>query len=267
MKTWFLLAAAALVALPVVWFVAGKLHRFAYWIGDKSDAEVAALETNGWRVLRLDVAPGVTLAGLVREPQRAHAPWILFAPGNSSALLDGFQQALDEVRGGDDVGVVFFAYRGFDASGGTPSPAALAADLLQQWHHLRSRGIDAGRIEIWGYSLGSILATQLAAAVAATGEEPARLVLIAAGERIPVMQHGAFGRFLPDDVFDLSAALPAVTCPVVIVHGAADDALPVAGARAIAARLGARATLHEIAGKGHFDLWPDARAHAAVSWR
>lgn len=262
MKTWLLLAATAVVAVPIAWFVAGKLHRFAYWIGRKSDAEVAALASNGWRVDRLDVAPGVTLVGLVRPPQRADAPWILFAPGNSSALLDGFQKALDEVRGSDDVGIAFHAYRGFDASGGTPSPAALAADLLQQWQQLRGRGIAAGRIQIWGYSLGSILAAQLAAAVADTGEAPARLVMIAAGERIDVMQHGALGRFLPDDVFDLSAALPRITCPVVIVHGADDDALPVAGARAIAARLGARATLHEVAGKGHFDLWPDARARA-----
>src|SRR5688572_20049388 len=112
-KTWFLLAAALVVVLPVAWFVAGKMHRFAYWIGRKSDAEVAALATNGWQVTRLDVAPGVTLTGLVRQPQRADAPWLLFAPGNSSALLDGFQKVLDDLRGSEDLGIAFFAYRGF----------------------------------------------------------------------------------------------------------------------------------------------------------
>lgn len=95
--------------------------------------------------------------------------------------------------------------------------------------------------------------------MAANGQSPARLVLIAAAEQIPVMPYGTFGRFLADDVFDATAAVAQVDCPTLIVHGVADDALPIAGARRLAAALGARATLHEIPGKGHLDLWDDVR--------
>jgi hypothetical protein len=45
----------------------------------------------------------------------------------------------------------------------------------------------------------------------------------------------------------------------VIVHGTADDALPIAGARALQTAIGAKATLHELPGKGHVDLWADLR--------
>lgn len=248
-----------LAGLPLVWIAAGKLHRFAYWIGRATAAEVEALATGGWRVERLEVAPGVTLVGLCRPPRSPDARWLLFAPGNSEAILAGFRPELDALRGERDLGLLFFAYRGFDASGGTPDPESLAADLQAQWRHLRRLGVLPERIEIWGYSLGSVLAAQLAAAVADAGEIPARLVLLAAGERIPVMRHGLFGRFLPDDLFDAAPALDRIRCPVVIVHGERDDALPIAGARAIHARLGSRSTLHALPDQGHFDLWQPAR--------
>ncbi len=250
----------ALVALLVAaWFVAGKLHRFAYWIGRKTDAEVQALATGGWRVDRLPVASDVTLVGLVRPPAGADARWILFVPGNSSALLEGFRSVLDDLRGGDDTGIAFWAYRGYDASTGTPSPAALADDLLLQWQHLKSLGAVPERTEVWGYSLGAVLAVQLVARLAAQGERPARLVLAAAGERIAIMPHGVFGRFRPDDVYDATVAIAEVDCPTVLVQGTDDDAVPIAEARRLAAALGNRATLHEVAGKGHLDLWHDVR--------
>ncbi|HEX5052168.1 MAG TPA: alpha/beta hydrolase [Planctomycetota bacterium] len=251
-----------LAALPCAWYAAGKLHRWTYWIGRKTDAEVAALATGGWRVDRLEVAPGITLTGLVRAPRDPAARWILFVPGNSEAMLDGFRAVLDDLRGAEDVGMAFWAYRGFDASDGTPNPTALAADLLVQWRHLRSLGAAPERTEIWGYSLGSVLAVQLAAAVAGAGETPRRLVLVAAAEQIRLMRHGLFGRFLPGDVFDASTALANVDCPTVVCHGAADDALPIAGARRLVARLGPRGTLHELPGVGHADLWAAVRRAA-----
>ena len=35
------------------------------------------------------------------------------------------------------------------------------------------------------------------------------------------------------------------------------DVLPLAGARELARALGDRATLHELPGRTHFDLWPE----------
>lgn len=256
-RTWLLFG--ALAALPAVWLAAGRLHRFAYWIGRMSPDELQALATDGWQTVRLPVGNDVELAGLVRPPTDAAARWLLFAPGNSAGLLRGFRHVLDDLRGERDLGLALFAYRGFDASGGTPNPADLRADLLRQWQWLRGRGVPADRIEIWGHSLGSVLATQLAADVAAAGEPPHRLVLVAAGPHIAVMRFGLLGRFLPEDVYDVGDAPGRVGCPTVIVHGEQDTALAPAAARDLAARFGERATLHLLAGRGHLDLWQDAR--------
>lgn len=255
---WFTFGGLAAIGI-CAFLLAPRLHRFAYWIARRTNAEVEALATQGWRVDRLEVEPGVHLAGLVRPPAAADARWILFVPGNSQALLTGFRSELDRLRGEADVGMAFWAYRGFEASEGVPSPTALAADLVRQWDRVRSFGVPAEHIEIWGYSLGTPLATQLAAALCARGEAPHRLVLAAASTRIPVMRHGPFGRFLPDDEYDATQAIPAVTCPVVIVHGSDDSALPIGEARTMANAFGPRAVLHEVPGRGHLDLWQDLR--------
>lgn len=257
-----LLFAALAVLLGAIWVAAGKAHPYAYWIGRTADAELQALATDGWRLERLPVDGGATLVGLVRPPRDPAARWVLFVPGNSPALLAGFRPVLDSLRGDDDTGLAVWAYRGYDASTGVPTPPALLADLLQQWQHLQGLGARPERIEVWGYSLGSVLAAQLVAALADRGEQPARLVLAAVAERLALMPFGPFGRFAGSDVYDLAPALPKLRCPTTIVHGAVDQAVPVEGARRVAAALGERATLHELPGCGHFDLWPAARTAA-----
>ncbi|HEB53043.1 MAG TPA: hypothetical protein ENI87_07310 [bacterium] len=254
MKPRLLLTLGALAALPIAWIVAGRMHRFAYWIGRHSLAEVEALATGGWAVDRLAVADGIELVGLVRRPKAADARWILFVPGNSAWLLQGFRSVLDGLRGDDDVGLAVWAYRGFDASGGTPSPAALRRDLRPQWRRLLELGATPDRIEIWGYSLGSMLAPHLAAELCDAGTPPARLVLLATGLQIPVRPFGTFGRFRKSDVYECLSVAERVTCPVTIAHGTADDTLPIDGARELARRFGV--PLRELKGYGHADLWP-----------
>ncbi len=259
-KRILLVLLAVTAALPAVWLLAGKLHRFSYWISRCTPADLQSLATSGWELARLPVAADVELFGLCRPPRAPDARWLLFVPGNGESLLRGFRGVLDQLRGERDLGLCLFAYRGFDASGGTPDPAALRADLLRQWQWLRGRGVPAAAIEVWGYSLGSVLASQLVADVVATGEQPARLVLVAAAERIAVRAHGLAGRFTGADHYVASTA--SGSTPVLLLHGTADDALPLAGARALAAAFGARATLHELAGRNHFDLWSDVAALA-----
>lgn len=258
-----MITAAALLAMAGIWFACGKRHRFAYWIGKKSDAEVAALATNGWIVDRLQVAENVELVGLVRAPSeqaKATARWILFVPGNSSGLLDGFQQVLDELRGDDDkgdVGIAFWAYRGFEASTGTPDPDSLREDLDRQWQRLQELGATCERTEIWGYSLGSALAPHLAARMCGEGTAPRRLVLLATGMEIPVRPFGTFGRFAGTDVFEAHSVAAQVSCPVVVGHGSNDEALPIAGAEELAKKFSAE--MIAIEGKGHANLWPEVR--------
>jgi len=255
------------MALLALWFVAPKLHRFAYWAKRTDRVAIAATAPPAFRLDVLAVEPGVELVGLVRAPARADVPWLLLLPGNATAVAAGFAPVLDAVATARGCGAAFWPWRGFDASTGTPSPSGLLADARAAWRRTtQDLAVAPARIELWGYSLGSGIAVQLAAELCRAGTPPARVVLLSAFDRIGVMRAGAFGRLLPDDVYDACAAAAAVTCPVVLVHGSADDALPVAGARALQRAIGAHATFVELPGRGHVDYLAELAELPALRW-
>ena len=247
-------AVAAAACLLCAWVLAPKLHGFAYWIARTDRAAIAANAPPGWRLDVLAVEPGVELIGLVRPPAHGDAPWLLFLPGNASGIAAGFAPVLDAVASARGCGAAFWPWRGFDASTGTPSPQGLLEDARAAWRRLtQDLAIAPARIELWGYSLGSGIAVQFAAELCRAGTPPVRVVLLSAYDRIGVMRAGTFGRLLPDDVYDARAAAAAVTCPVVLVHGSADDTLPLDGARALQRAIGAHAAMVELPGSGHVD--------------
>ena len=71
-------------------------------------------------------------------------------------------------------------------------------------------------------------------------------------------------RIVMGDIFDTMPLLDDVPAPVLVQHGAADTTLDVSQGRAIAAKLGARATLRELPGVGHHDILHNEDALAAV---
>ncbi len=263
----WIVASLVLIGLAGLWVVLPKLHRFAYWIDRKPADHAAKLAVDGWQALRVTAAPGEELHGLLRPPSRADAGWVLFLPGNSSDLLAGFRQVLDPVVKDDPRGFVFCAWRGFDSSGGTPSPAAFAQDVAAVWGHLQGLGARAADVEVWSYSLGTAMAVDLVAGWCRNGTPPRRLVVLSGYDVLPVMAAGTFGRVLPGDRHDALASAPAVTCPVLLVHGEHDDALPLDGARRLAQAFGGPARLLVMPGKGHSDWLGELRTVLAQGER
>lgn len=255
-----LAAAAAPLALASAWVLAGRMHRFSYPGGGRSADQPDRLAQRGWQLDRLAVDADVELIGLVRPPvpDGPAARWVLFVPGNAPDLLAGFQRVLDALFDDRSVGVAFWAYRGFDASTGTPSPQRLADDLLPQWRRLQQLGATAAHTEVWGYSLGSTLAPHLVAQLAARNEAPRRMVLLATAPRIEVMPPGWLGRFGPSHVYSAATVRDRVSCATVVGHGEADAALPLASAREVSRWFDAEFVSWP--GRGHADLWHEARA-------
>lgn len=254
MHTRVLITVAIAAALAAVWFGSRRLHRFAYWTARHEPAAIARLATGDWRLDRFTPAPQVELFGLWRPPRSPQGRHVVYLPGNSESVLAGFQDVLTRAAGERDLAFAFWAPRGFDASTGTPSPAALAEDAIACWDRCTHEFGFPERRELWGYSLGAAVAVEVAARLCARGTPPSRLLLLAAGDVLPVMPAGLFGRFRPDDRYDALAAAPRVTCPVTMVHGALDDALPLAGARRLQQAFPGPVEFRELPRVGHVDL-------------
>ncbi len=263
--------ALALLGAGAVWRVARVRGRgllaFGYHRKQLPAQAWAALAAKpGWRAETVPAAtPGLSLRGLVRAPRTAGAPWVLFFQGNSTRLLAEGQEFLEALAAQDDLGLAVVAWRGFDGSAGEPSREALLADAVAQVAWLRANGAGSAPLHLVGFSMGTLPA--VAAALAAQGgpaeTRPRSLTLLATFTALQMCEAGRLNRFLTTEDWDLLPRLGALALPTLVVHGAADQTLPVAMGRAVAQAIpGARFV--EVAGQGHVPLLLDERALAAV---
>jgi fermentation-respiration switch protein FrsA (DUF1100 family) len=162
---------------------------------------------------------------------------------------------------GRGLGVVLVEYRGYGRSASSsPSEAGLYADADAVLDSLAARGVGADRVILWGSSLGSGVAAEMAAR-----GRGARLVLVSPYTSIPELVSDVVP-FLPAgllvaDHFDTLSKAGAITIPTTVVHGDADEVVPYRmGASVAGAIPGAR--LVRIPGGRHGDLLQ--RAHALV---
>jgi pimeloyl-ACP methyl ester carboxylesterase len=254
--------AAVLVVVGLVVRNSRKVRRFEYYAAPLSAEGYAQIAARpGWSARPIDVAPGVTLRGIVRRPTRADAPWLLFFGGNGGSVLADAQRTIEAVRGGEDWGAATWAYRGFDSSTGTPGPEALASDAWAVYTRLlEDEKLTPSRVHVVGFSLGTSFAASIAARAAST--PPASLTLLAPMTALDIM---VGGKYLGDaHRYETTPYLDAITTPTLVVHGSADEALPVDYGRAVAQRLGSRAQYTEIPGVKHAQLVETPEALGAV---
>jgi hypothetical protein len=269
MSLWILLLVVLLVA-PFV-LVAACGRSFLYYPTRTSDAELARLAAvPGWQRARLPVAATITLEGLVRPPPAAATgrTWLLFFGGNAMDLASS-QWVLDRLGGERPVGLAAFAYRGYDGSGGAPSEDALCGDSEAIAESLaQAHGVAAGDLVLVGQSLGTGVAVHLAATLTGRGEPPAGIILVSPytsmarvfDDHVPLLPVA----WAVADSYRTDRRLAQLRAPILILHGVADEVIDVAHGRAIAAALGERASLVELPGTHHNDVWAEPAAVGAA---
>jgi fermentation-respiration switch protein FrsA (DUF1100 family) len=158
------------------------------------------------------------------------------------------------------LGVLLVEYRGYGASRGTePSEQGLYRDAEAVLDLLRARGQGRDRIVLWGTSLG----TGVAAEMARRGRGD-RLVLVTPYTSIPELVTDVVP-FLPvhtlvADAFDTIAKAGDIRVPTLVIHGDADEIVPFSmGERVTRAIRGAR--LVRVPGGHHGDLFARDAAH------
>ncbi len=201
---------------------------------------------DGWSVVRYETPDGVRLAGAFFAPPTPDGPVLLYFHGNAEAAAHNLPLA-DELRD-RGFGVFLAEYRGYGGLAGSPSEKGLYADGEAAMAALGRLGVPLSRLVLVGRSLGSGVAVELA-----TRHRVAAVVLVSAYTSLVDMGRLVAGPLAPlvvRDRFDSLGKLGRVAAPVVLLHGALDDVVPVAmGRRLAAARPGARWV--EVAGTSH----------------
>ena len=246
--------ALALAALVLPRFLGRKRLRFPYLTGSLPAADYQALASRpGWSAVKVTVAPGIQLQGLVRRAATPQAPWLLYYPGNDAEQLRRGQAFLSDVGAGKDWGLAVFAYRGYDSSDGVPHLDDLAADAPQILLELcRLEQTSPEHVNVVGFSIGGHLAVRAVGALTRSGQAPRSLSLLASVDDIVMYRRSPWEKLSAGDDYQTRPFLADIHAPVLVLQGGADETLggPVQG-KAIADALGARAKYVELPGVGH----------------
>ncbi|HZH26253.1 MAG TPA: alpha/beta hydrolase [Azospirillaceae bacterium] len=212
-------------------------------------AEPSLWQAGDLSVVRYRTADGLELAGWYAPPGDPAKPTILYFSGREGHL--GLQAAKLRRFLDEGYGVMMAGYRGYAGNPGRPSELGLHTDAAAAAAFLAAQGIAADRTLVWGYSLGTAMATRVAAAARFAG-----LVLEAPFESIPaVVQAHARWTFGPLiwDRFNTRAVIAEVASPILILHGSHDRVIPWTHGVALSRAAGDRAELVLLPGAGHGD--------------
>ncbi|PPD13897.1 MAG: alpha/beta hydrolase [Methylobacterium sp.] len=181
--------------------------------------------------IEIKAPDGTVLVGWWLPPKRDDRPVYLYFHGNANGLSRRATRFGYMARDGS--GVLAMSYRGYGGSGGAPSEAAIHADA-GTIHAELARRVAPERIVLFGESLGSGVALRLAAQVKAKGvilDSPYLSVMERARAQYPWLPVS----LLLADQFRSDQFIRQVDEPVLILHGTADDLIPVEDSERLAA--------------------------------
>jgi hypothetical protein len=156
-------------------------------------------------------------------PAKPGHPVVLFFPGNGDFLAGRVRRFKGITANG--TGLVALSYRGYAGSSGQPSEHGLLQDAEAAYAFTSAR-YDAGRIVVWGFSLGTGVAVAMAA------EHPVAKLILEAPYTSTVDVAGALLRIVPVrllmlDQFHSDQRIARVSAPLLIMHGTNDPAIPI----------------------------------------
>jgi fermentation-respiration switch protein FrsA (DUF1100 family) len=183
-------------------------------------------------------------------PAAPGRPTILYFHGNAGNLANRSERVRRLLARG--WGVLFMSYRGYSGSSGKPSESANVADAKLAYDVLRKAGVAPDDIIVYGESLGSGVAVQVAAEKQVGG-----LVLDAPYTSIVDVAEASYP-YLPVrpfmfDRYETMQYLPKVTAPLLVMHGEDDRVIPVEMGKAVYAAANAPKEIATFSRAGHSD--------------
>jgi uncharacterized protein len=254
--TWLLLIAAlALGVRAWAWFTQESMLFFPQPVASTAHLPPRAAP------LEVVAADGTHLRGWVVKGTAAPAPTVIYFGGNAEEV----SWTISDARWPRDWTIVGVNYRGYGTSEGKPGEPALTADALAIYDAVAKRdGVDPRRIVVFGRSLGTAIATHLAA------ERPVAGAILVS----PYDSMTAIGRlhypWLPVSLllrhrFDAVPDAKRDTMPMLAIVGGADSIIPAERSRALFDAWAGPKIWRLVPGAGHNDLGRDDAFWQAVA--
>jgi fermentation-respiration switch protein FrsA (DUF1100 family) len=194
---------------------------------------------------------------------RPGEPTILYFHGNGGSLVNRSERIAKYLARGR--GLFMMTYRGYGGSSGRPSERANVADALLAYDTLVARGVPAKDIVLYGESIGTGVAVQVAAQRPVAGvilDAPYTSIVDVAALAYPYLPVRPFLL----DRYETMTHLPLITAPILVIHGERDSIIPVTMGRAVASSAKAPARLVTFPDAGHVDHHLYGSFEAVQDW-
>jgi hypothetical protein len=232
----------------------GALDRHFLYFPQKQSVDTPASVGLDFEEVYLDTGNGERIHGwYVPAKGRTAMLWLHGNAGNIGDRLDNIAIAHDRL----DVNILVIDYRGYGKSGGRPSERAMYEDAEAALTYLREvKGYETGDIVLFGRSLGGAVAAELASRYPVRG-----LILESTFTSVPDMArraHPVLSRVVPPRVvlrsrYDSLSKIGSVESPLLVIHGDADELIPVEMGRTLYESANAPKQLYVVEGGTHND--------------
>ena len=180
------------------------------------------------RPVTLQTADGLALLAWWASPRSDLHPTLVYFHGNAGNLELRGHKLRPFLDAG--FGTLLLAYRGFSGNPGSPTEAGIYEDARAALAFVTEAGIPRARVVLYGESLGSGVAVQMALeqrAAAVVLEAPYSSIADVASARFPFVPV----RWLLRDRFDSAAKISEIRTPILIFAGGRDTIVPANFAR------------------------------------
>jgi fermentation-respiration switch protein FrsA (DUF1100 family) len=246
--TWTLASLAAAYVLIII--ALATFQRRLQYFPDRRLTHLAQTGMRGGEELRLASADGERIVAWY-FPAKDGRQLILYFHGNAGALVDRVPRFRMLTAKG--YGLLAVSYRGYGGSTGSPTQRGLMQDGDAAYREARARGYGGNRVVLMGASLGTGVATALAAtheAAALVLEAPYLSALDVASTHYPFFPVS----WLMLDRFRSDLAIRHVHVPVLMIHGEEDDVIPISSAKRLFELAKEPKTFMSVRGGGHLVL-------------
>ncbi|MGH7665146.1 MAG: alpha/beta hydrolase [Gemmatimonadaceae bacterium] len=243
------LVAAYILVLALTW----RLQERIVWQPPRLAKHPAGAGARRLEYVSEDGQP--LFAYLVGDPARAPGTLIAFH-GNAdlAGWLVPWAAAVERHTGW---AVLLPEYRGYGGLSGAPDYVSSQRDARAAYRLARERlGADSARIALFGHSLGSAIAAELAA-----DRQPAVLILVAPftsardmARAMLVLPVSSLWSVIGRVRFDTRLRVSHIDAPVWVAHGDRDRIIPVRMGRAVHAAARRQGELLIVRGAGHNDV-------------
>ncbi|KTD10953.1 Alpha/beta hydrolase family protein [Legionella gratiana] len=245
LKQFFLLLFLILLIFVIAYFL--QRHFIYFPAIEKPNPQ--DFQAQDMQVIQIHVTDELTLSSWYKPPMDKK-PTILYLHGNAGHI--GYRMYLARQFISAGFGVLLLEYRGYGGNPGSPTELGFYQDGRAAMQFLRQQGIQENNIVLYGESLGTGVATQLA-----TEFSICALVL-----QSPFSSLTALARYhyfwLPIpviDKYDSLSRIQKIQAPILIVHGQLDEIVPYTQGLTLFHFANQPKKWLEFPDKGHHNLW------------